>query len=214
MANHGCKWSRSSFGFPDFTSSPVPAPQRRRVSLASRQHDIRCTDKIRSVLPNTANATVCNYFQNVVTRVGGFSSAEIANSWARYMTETVGFQAFVARSSQSAITPQSIAPQSIAKPSDSSAYNPQLLGAGYAVLVSYFDRPELAVQIQQALQKEVGLVSYGQRPYLLAIQTPDQATANATLKNLSDRGFWVMVVDSRRVTLLKSVVNVPAIGGR
>ncbi|NJR49433.1 MAG: hypothetical protein HC780_07525 [Leptolyngbyaceae cyanobacterium CSU_1_3] len=130
------------------------------------------------------------------------------------MTETVGFQAFVARSSQSAITPQSIAPQSIAKPSDSSAYNPQLLGAGYAVLVSYFDRPELAVQIQQALQKEVGLVSYGQRPYLLAIQTPDQATANATLKNLSDRGFWVMVVDSRRVTLLKSVVNVPAIGGR
>ncbi|KAM3094130.1 hypothetical protein ACKFKG_18050 [Phormidesmis sp. 146-35] len=171
--------------------------------------------KVRSVLPNNADATVCNYLENVVTRVSGFSSVETANSWAQYLTQTVGLQAFVARSTQTptATRPPEPAPLS-AKASDPSTYNPQPLGTGYAVLVSYFDRPELAGQVQQALSKEVGLVSYGQRPYLLAIQTTDQAIANSTLQKLSDRGFWAMVVDSRRVTLLRSAVSVPAIGGR
>ncbi len=179
--------------------------------------------KTRSVLPNNADATVCNYFENVVTRVSGFSSIETANSWAQYLTQTVGLQAFVARPLASDST-RSTQPPTASRPSepallrsktpDSSTYNPQPLGTGYAVLVSYFDRPELAAQVQQALSKEVGLVSYGQRPYLLAIQTTDQAIANSTLQKLSDRGFWAMVVDSRRVTLLRSAVNVPAIGGR
>jgi hypothetical protein len=51
------------------------------------------------------------------------------------------------------------------------------------------------------------LVSYGQRPYLLARYTTSEREANSTLRQLSDRGFWSMVVDSRRVTLLKPVVN-------
>jgi len=51
------------------------------------------------------------------------------------------------------------------------------------------------------------LVSYGQRPYLLAVYTRNQREANSTLRELSDRGFWSMVVDSRRVTLLSPVVN-------
>jgi hypothetical protein len=171
--------------------------------------------KVRSVLPHHVDATVCSYFEDVVTRVSGFSSAETANSWAQYLTQTVGLQAFVARSNQipTASRPSEPAPLSSKTP-DSSTYNPQPLGTGYAVLVSYFDRPELAGQVQQALSKEVGLVSYGQRPYLLAIQTTDQAIAHSTLQKLSDRGFWAMVVDSRRVTLLRSAVNVPAIGGR
>ncbi|MGV0025496.1 hypothetical protein [Phormidesmis priestleyi] len=170
--------------------------------------------KVRSVLPNNADATACSYFENVVTRVSGFSSVETANSWAQYLTKTVGLQAFVARTQTlTASRPAEPAPLA-SKTADSSTYNPQPLGTGYAVLVSYFDRPELAGQVQQALSKEVGLVSYGQRPYLLAIQTTDQAIAHSTLQKLSDRGFWAMVVDSRRVTLLKSAVNVPAIGGR
>jgi hypothetical protein len=169
--------------------------------------------KVRSVLPNNADAMVCNYFENVVTRVSGFSSVETANSWAQYMTETVGLQAFVARPTQAASRPAEPATLPSKTP-NSSIYNPQPLGTGYAVLVSYFNRPELAGQVQQALSKEVGLVSYGQRPYLLAIQTKDQAIAHSTLQKLSDRGFWAMVVDSRRVTLLRSAVNVPAIGGR
>lgn len=167
--------------------------------------------KIRTVLPNTANAIVCNYLEDVVTRVSGFSTAETANSWAQYLTETVGLQAFVARPAQAAAPqPAAIgnAPEATKTAAVSRGYNPQPLGAGYAVLVSYFNRPELAAEIQQTLAQTVGLVAYGQRPYLLAIYTTDQNVANSTLQKLSDRGFWAMVVDSRRVTLLKSAINV------
>jgi hypothetical protein len=77
---------------------------------------------------------------------------------------------------------------------------------GYAVIVNYFNRPEVAGQIQQALGKDIGLASYGQRPYLLATYTTDQTAANALLQSLSDKGFWAMVVDGRRTVLLKSPV--------
>ncbi len=87
------------------------------------------------------------------------------------------------------------------------AYNPKPLGTGYAVLIDYFNQPELADRVQQALRKDVGLVSYGQRPYLLALHTSNQKDATDTLKALSDRGFWVMVVDSQKVTLLRSQVS-------
>ena len=174
--------------------------------------------KLRKVLPNNTSTTVCRYFNDVVTRVSGFNTAETASSWAQYLTETVGLQAFVARPSIAGNVPQSPAitnPPS-ASPSNTPTYNPQPLGAGYAVLVSYFNKPELASQLQQALKKEVGLVSYGQHPYLLANYTTNQSAANSILQSLSDRGFVVMIVDSRRVTLLKSSVQIspPAVGER
>jgi hypothetical protein len=81
------------------------------------------------------------------------------------------------------------------------------LGEGYAVLVDYFNQPEIAAQVQQLLGEKVGLVSYGQRLYLLAVHTTSQREANSTLQKLSDRGFWSMLVDSRRVTLLRSIVS-------
>jgi hypothetical protein len=193
--------------------SPCQPPKSGEYLLLIVSKTPEIQTKVRSVLPNNADAAVCNYFDNVVTRVSGFSSVEAANSWAQYFTQTVGLQAFVARTAQTAIA-RPTAPTALPSNAPNATYNPQPLGTGYAVLVSYFDRPELAGQVQQALSKEVGLVSYGQRPYLLAIQTPDQAIANSTLQKLSDRGFWAMVVDSRRVTLLKSAVSVPAIGGR
>lgn len=176
--------------------------------------------KLRNVLPNNTSTTVCRYFNDVVTRVSGFNTIETASSWAQYLTETVGLQAFVARPTIAGNAPQSPAitnsPSAIPNSSNSSNYNPQPLGAGYAVLVSYFNKPELATQLQQALKKDVGLVSYGQHPYLLATYTTDQRAANSMLQSLSDRGFFVIVVDSRRVTLLKSSVQVspPAVGER
>lgn len=179
--------------------------------VVSKTPDVQ--DKLRKVLPTTANTTVCRYLDDVVTRVSGFNTVEIASSWAQYLTETVGLQAFVARPATLGNAPQSPAkiatspPVSVSTASSSLKYNPQPLGAGYAVLVSYFNKPELASQLQQALSKSVGLASYGQRPYLLAIHTTDQNAANSTLRRLSDRGFVVMVVDSRRVTLLKSIVQ-------
>jgi hypothetical protein len=86
-------------------------------------------------------------------------------------------------------------------------YTPQALGNGYAVLVDYLNQPEMALQVKQLLGRDVGLVSYANRPYLLAVYTSSQREANSILRKLSDRGFWSMVVDSRRVTLLRSVVS-------
>lgn len=96
-------------------------------------------------------------------------------------------------------------PESPVQPS-SSSYNPQPLGAGYAILVYYFNRPEVAADVQQVTQQPVGLVSYEQRPFLLATHTTDSATAASVLQALSDRGFTAVMVDGRRAILLTPAV--------
>ncbi|MBD2096090.1 hypothetical protein H6F90_13155 [Trichocoleus sp. FACHB-591] len=174
--------------------------------------------QLKRVLPATADLTVCNYQNQVVTRVSGFSSLGIANAWAQYLKEVNGFDATVARPAEAQATrppapeiqPQPTSPN-LANPNpNNSAYSPRPLGTGYAVLVDYFDQPEIAAQVRQLLSQDVGLVSYGQKPYLLAGYTINQSAANATLQTLSDRGFWVMLVDSRRVVLLKPTVMISA----
>ncbi len=176
--------------------------------------------RIRDVIPANTTAIVCSYREDIVTRVGGFSNIESANSWAQYLTEVTGLPTFVARPAESA--PVAAAPSPTPSPSPAPAatpaatatpansaslpYNPKPLGTGYAVLVNYFNRPEVAADVRQLLSRDVGLAVYGQRPYLLALYTSDQNQANSILQALSDRGFWAMVVDSRRVTLLRSVV--------
>jgi len=211
--------------------------------VVSKTPDVQ--EKVKQTLPPSATSTVCNYVDQVVTRVGGFTSADTANAWARYLSDSSGLSAFVARPTnastnqvtapplvQTSSAPPQIpqTPQAAQSPATSSqvtkapqvkapvqtatasthnplAFNPKPLGTGYAVLVNYFNRPELATQVQRLLGREVGLVSYGQRPYLLATYTTNQASAHATLQKLTDRGFWAMVVDSRRVTLLRQTIN-------
>jgi hypothetical protein len=94
------------------------------------------------------------------------------------------------------------------QPTARTTYNPQPLRAGYAVLVNYANRPEVASAVQRATANRVGLVSYEQRPYLLAGYTPDASAAATLLKTLSDRGFSAMIVDSRRAVLLTPAVAV------
>ncbi|MGB3239529.1 MAG: hypothetical protein WBB29_14625 [Geitlerinemataceae cyanobacterium] len=86
------------------------------------------------------------------------------------------------------------------------AYNPQLLDEGYAVLVDYFNQPEVAVQLQQTVGADVGLATYARKPYLLVRYTDSEEKANSTLQDLSEIGFLAMVVDSRQVVLLSPVV--------
>jgi hypothetical protein len=81
------------------------------------------------------------------------------------------------------------------------------LGSGYAVLVDYLNQPELAVELRTLIGENLGLVSYGQRRYLLVEYTADSARATATLKKLSSRGFWSMLVDSNRVTVISPTVK-------
>ena len=178
--------------------------------------------QLQQLLPNNAILTACDYQSRNVIRVEGFSSADIANAWAKYVSDRTGLQAFIARPAPSTAPATSTAPTASPSPSPAPtapaapaastanpapvAYNPQPLGAGYAVLVNYADRPEVATELSQAIAHSVGLAVYNQRPYLLAIQTADQAAAIALLKTLSDRGFTAQMVDSRRVMLLTPAV--------
>lgn len=146
----------------------------------------------RALLPNTST-TVCKYLKDTVTRIGGFNKIETANEQARYFKDIVGLPAFVAQSQTLQLS--------------NPVYNPQPLGKGYAVLVDYFNRPETATQVRQVLETDIGLASYGQRPYLLAIYSNDQKKVNSVLEKLSDRGFFAMLVDSRKVVLLKPAVS-------
>jgi cell division septation protein DedD len=105
-----------------------------------------------------------------------------------------------ANSPSPAPTPQPTAAQS------TPTFNPQPLGTGYAVVVNYFNRPEVALDVQQVTSRDVGLVAFEQRPYLLAAYTPDPAAASAVLQSLTDRGFTASIVDSRRTILLTPAV--------
>ena len=198
-----------------YPSCQPPRSDEYLLLVVSQSADAQ--SKVRSTLPNNADSTLCNYFQDTVTRVGGFRSAESATSWANYFSGTVGLSAFVARPSTSATAPQqpwgTTSSSYTGSASSTSTYNPQILGGGYAVIVQYYNRPEVAAQVSQTLNRQIGLASYGQRPFLLAVHTTDQQIANSVVRSLSERGFSATIVDSRQVVLLKSTVS-PGSGGQ
>ncbi|MCC5898396.1 MAG: hypothetical protein JJU32_10830 [Phormidium sp. BM_Day4_Bin.17] len=104
--------------------------------------------------------------------------------------------------------PQAMPEVAVASPPGRNrGFNPQPLEAGYAILVDYFNQPDVARELQRATNRSVGLVSYGQRPYLLVGYSRDEAEANALLQRLSEQGFWTMVVDSQRVMVLTPQVS-------
>jgi hypothetical protein len=209
-----------------FAQTPTCAPPSSKEFLllvVSKTPETQA--KVRNLLSRDADVKVCNYFGETVTRVGGFRDQETAMSWANYLNGTVGLQAFVARPSQSANVPQTPVPPTAppvtvatANPSTSNApsrnFNPQRLGEGFAVIVNYYNRPELATSVQQALNRQIGLVAYQQRAYLLAVHTRDRKTADVFLRRLNDRGFNATIVDSRRTVLLTPAVNLTQAVGR
>ncbi|MGQ9872792.1 hypothetical protein [Leptodesmis sp.] len=203
-----------------------PASGEYLLLVVTRTSDSQT--QVKQLLPPNTSVAICNYLNDTVTRVGGFRTVERANAWARYITDTTGLAAFVARPAETPASPNPVSgtpgqastlpspggtkpvePAQTATQSSanlSTGYNPKPLGPGYAVLVDYFNQPELATRVQQLLGRPIGVVSYGQRPYLLAIYTTDQNAAHITLQALSDRGFWATIVDSRRVVLLRQSV--------
>ncbi len=174
---------------------PCQPPQSNEYLLLVRTQSQESQEQLQRTLPANSQFTVCRYLEDTVTRISGFKRVEDANDWARYVQEIVGLSAYVLRPSATTVS------------TNIPSYNPQLLGEGYAVLVDYFNQPEVAEKLKQLLGNDVGLVSYGKRPYLLVVYTTNESKANSTLRGLSDRGFLSMVVDSRRVTLLRPVVS-------
>lgn len=138
-------------------------------------------EKLRQALVDGTNSIVCQYLSETVTRTGSFTQLENANAHAQSM-RSQGLAAFVLRSPQA-----------------------QPLGTGYAVLVE-FDRPETATAVRSLLGVNIGLAAFGQRNYLFTLHTSDSTKATATLQRLSDRGFYPIIVDSRKVTVLSTKV--------
>lgn len=177
---------------------PCEPPQSQEYVLFVLNKAGENQAQIRRALPANTLLIRCRYFNDVITRISGFRRIEDAQSWALYVQDIIGLSAVVVRPTTAIVTNNS----------PSVAYNPKPLGEGYAVLVDYFNTPEVAAQVRRIVGNEVGLVSYNQRPYLLAVYTDSQRKASSTLRELSDRGFSSMVVDSRRVTLLRQRVGI------
>ena len=162
--------------------------------------------QLRSALPTELKTVICKYNNQTVTRIGGFKKIDDANRWARYIQNIVGLSATITtRATEQA--PQQ-APQTTPKvPNSKTTYNPKILGEGYAILVDYFNRPEMVSSLQKSVGGDVGFVSYGQRPYLLAVYTTNQKEAYNTLQKLSESGFVAILADGRKVVLLRSTVR-------
>ncbi len=171
----------------------VPKPGEYILLVASPTENNQ--NQLRRVLPTNTKTTLCKNLQDTVTRIGGFTKMEDANRWAKFISDSAGLSALITTRPGELAQTQPV------------TYNPQQLGEGYAVIVPYFRRPDLANEIQQVVQGDVGFVAYGGRPYLLAVYTTNQKEAYSTLQKLSDRDFFPMLVDSRKVMLLRSNVS-------
>ena len=163
--------------------------------------------QLRSALPTELKALICKYNDQTVTRIGGFKKIDDANRWARYIQNIVGLSAIITTRTTQTTAIQQV-PQTTPKiPIQKISYNPKILGKGYAILVDYFNRPEMVSSLQKSVGGDIGFVSYGERPYLLAVYTTNQKEAYNTLQKLSESGFVAILADGSKVVLLRSVVR-------
>jgi cell division septation protein DedD len=220
-------------------NSACQPPRSNEYLLLVRNPQSDTQSKLRQLLPANAVLTPCTYGSGnsaeSVVRVEGFASADVANAWAKYLSDQASLQAIVSSpnasgsSSNSAAAPNppstnsgagtfprpNTTPTTPTTPStqprptntDGTTYNPQPLGSGYAVLVSYFNRPEVAADVRKVTNRNVGLVSYEQRPYLLAAYGSERNAAEAVLNRLKQEDFVVTLVDSRGVVMLTANVR-------
>ena len=191
-------------------------PQPNEYILLVLTQTSETQQQVRNAFPETAQLNVCQYGENVVTRIGGFSKFEFANSWSQYIKDNLDLLTIVQPSNFAQNPPTGSANAVVNSPPRTPVaqaprgnpeYNLQALDRGYAVLVDYFSNPDLAYQLQNLLGRKIGLVSYFARPYLLIEYTSRQVEANATASSLSQRGFSAAVVDSRQVTVLTTEIK-------
>lgn len=184
---------------------PPPSAQEFLVLVRGSSESER--SRAAAVLPVESTVLICQYLNEVVVRGGGFVSLETANAWASYMNTVEGFESFVLRpASPSADPPDNPSGNSPVGNRGGDGYQPQRLQAGYAVLVDYGNRPEIATSVSQ-LVRPVGLAVYQQKPYLLAEFASDPITAAATLQRLSDANLSAVLVDAQQVVRLTTNVR-------
>ncbi|MEL6246446.1 MAG: hypothetical protein AAFR15_00395 [Cyanobacteria bacterium J06627_15] len=176
---------------------PCPPPAAGEYLLLARGSTEADRDQIASVIPAANPVLVCQYVDDVVVRAGGFDNLEAANSWALYLRDIEGFETFVA---QPAAATEPV-PQEL-------AYQPQALGAGYAVLIDYDNEPAIAAAAAATLNQPIGLAVYRQQPYLLASYTSDAGAAAAVLQQLTAADLNAVLVDSQQVVRLLETVAI------
>ncbi len=176
---------------------PCEPPAAGRYLLMVRRDNPDVEVALYEGLPESVEVTLCEYQGEAVLRLSGFPSQAIAEAWQVYISERLNRTAYLIESSAAA------------GPGSSGSYSPQPLGDGYAVLVDYFSDLAIARTLHDRLGETPGLVSYGQRPYLLVSHTKKMSQANKLLEELSQDGFAVTVVNSRHAILLRSAIALP-----
>jgi hypothetical protein len=206
---------------------PPPASQEYLLLVRGSTETERA--EIASILPAENTVLVCQYLGESLVRAGGFTSLETANAWATYMTTVADFESFVSRPAEGqpaaasseltgdeavrgeatqdeSVRGEAVAVQDAVRGEASrTAYQPRRLEAGYAVLVDYGNRPELATAVGQVV-RPVGLAVYRQRAYLLADYTSDANSAAVTLQRLNDAQMAAIVVDAEEVVRMSEEV--------
>ncbi|PZO23075.1 MAG: hypothetical protein DCF25_01240 [Leptolyngbya foveolarum] len=197
-----------------------PPPVAQEYLLLVRGENETERRQIAAALPADNTVLVCQYLDEVLVRAGGFTSLETANAWATYMVTVEGYESFVSKPTDGAAqtnpssTAQNAVQTSAQTPAGQSVrsstggagiYQPLRLGAGYAVLVNYGDRPEIADTVSQVV-RPVGLAVYRGQAYLLADYTSDADSAAATLQRLIDAQTTAIVVDAQEVVRMTPAV--------
>lgn len=173
-------------------------------------------EQLKTLLPDGSTTSICQYLDDTVIRVGGFANEEVATAWAEYLSTTLQVQTAIVRPATSFTLPdgnEESSPPDANDPEDEAAavypdYDPQLLGEGYAILVNYADRTDIAIAVQEELGESVGLAVYDQEPYLLALYSDDFKDSGKILRQLVDANFDALMVDSRQVILMTPVIAV------
>ena len=183
-----------------------PAPAAQEYLLLVRGETEAERRKIASVLPADNTVLVCEYLDEVLVRAGGFTSLETANAWATYMTTVEGYESFVSRPQADQVANSGSTNGATGSATAGTGdFRPLRLSVGYAVLVDYGDRPEIANAVSQVV-RPVGLAVYQGRAYLLAEYTRDPDSAAATLQRLSDAQTTAILVDAQQVVRLTPAV--------
>ena len=212
-------------------------PATNEFLLFATARTLEAQAVLRSKAPTDATTTVCRYQGEMVMRVAGFASEPSAAAWGQYLIRTTGIPTTIVRpvpvatvvnpavtpvntSVNTSVNTPEIAPKvmpvltssnpgtgSVGKRFSPGVYKPQALTFGYAVLVNYNNRPDVAVQLGQVLNQTIGVAVYGERSYLFVMQTGEMAAANAVVKLLNDRGFLALRVEAKSVVVLRSIVK-------
>ncbi|MEB3229655.1 MAG: hypothetical protein VKJ64_01495 [Leptolyngbyaceae bacterium] len=188
---------------------PCVPPEADEYLVLVNQPTPESLEQLRAVLPNASTTAVCQYLDKTVIRVGGFATEAVATAWANYLAQTLAVQTAIVLPATPFSDANEPIPPTPPNPPQTGApgYNPQRLGEGYAVLVDYADRPDVAIALQSTLGTTVGVAVYRQAPYLLATYSADAVTAGTVLTQLATANFNAILVDSRQVIRMVPAVN-------